>query len=74
MLLRIPSMYFTRISRMLKAAILRSQVVDNIMSRGSPKKAPLGKVDYFKKEWEAFVRGVVKEWETLNIVSVFVLS
>ena len=74
MLLRIPSMYFTRISRMSKVAIMRSQVVDTVITRIGRKKTPLRRVDYFKKEWEVFVRGVVKEWETLNIVSVLVLS
>lgn len=76
MLLRIPSMYFTRISRMSKAAIMRtrSQGVDSMMFRISRNKPFLGRVDYFKKEWENFIRGVVKEWETLNIVSVLLLS
>ena len=74
MLLRIPSMYFTRISRMSKVAIVRSQGVEELMARAIRNKSNSGKIDYFKKEWEVFVRGVVKEWETFNIVSVLLLS
>jgi hypothetical protein len=38
------------------------------------KEDPLMSVAHFKSTWESFVDSIMREWKTLNIVSVLLLS
>ena len=83
MLLRIPSMYHTRLCQLFADADVSKpdieQLIKNI-DKGetfaedwSPSSTTPG-LKRFKHNWEAFVDQVMQEWKTLNVVSALLLS
>ncbi|KAF8520030.1 hypothetical protein BU17DRAFT_21565, partial [Hysterangium stoloniferum] len=87
LLLRIPSIYFTRVSRVFSDAELsRPEVQRMIEGRNkgeefrwpadhewvAPNVSPA--MIRFKESWETFVESVLKEWKTLNVVSALLLT
>ncbi|THH05929.1 hypothetical protein EW145_g4438 [Phellinidium pouzarii] len=82
-LLRLPSMYFTRVSHIFEEADVTrpemQRMIDGV-TRGldlthdwtPPNVSPA--LARFKISWEDFVDTVVQEWKTLNVVSALLLS
>lgn len=86
-LLRLPSIYFTRVSRVFAdAEISRPEVQRMIDGRNkdeayrwpanhewvAPNVSPA--LIRFKESWETFVESVLKEWKTLNVVSALLMT
>ena len=88
-LLRLPYMYFSRVTRIfeeadmsmpqikqgiLEAAIQLKEPVKGIADAW--KLEPVESVQYSKLEntWQSFIDSLMKEWKTLNIISVLLLS
>jgi len=86
-LLRLPSIYFTRVSRVFEEAeVSRPEVQRMIEGRNKgevfrwpadhewvvPNVSPA--LIRFKESWESFVESVLKEWKTLNVVSALLLT
>lgn len=83
LLLRIPSMYFTRVSRLFEEAeVTRPEIqrmIDGVAQGLNlthdwtpPNVSPT--LARFKMNWEEFVDIVIQEWKTLNVVSALLLS
>ena len=85
MLLRLPSMYFTRISRLFEEAeVTRLEIQGMIdgaangwdwtrLTDWNPAHASPA-LRCFKRSWEEFIEIVIQEWKTLNVVSVLLLG
>jgi len=88
-LLRLPYMYFSRVTRIfeeaettmpqikegiLAAAIRLKEPVKNVADAW--KLEPVESVQYSKlrKTWQSFIDSLIREWKTLNIISVLLLS
>lgn len=84
-LLRLPSIYFTRVSRVFSdAEVSRPEVQRMIEGRNrgdewpadhewvAPNVSPA--LIRFKESWETFVESVLKEWKTLNVLSALLLT
>ena len=88
-LLRLPYMYFSRVTRIfeeadmsmpqikqgiLEAAIQLKEPVKGIADAW--KLEPVENVQYFKLQntWQSFIDSLIREWKTLNIISVLLLS
>ena len=83
LLLRLPSLYFTRVSRIFEEAQVSRPEMERMIlgcARGvdfpndwsPPTVSPA--LSRFKHNWENFIDQVIKEWKTLNIVSALLLS
>ena len=87
MLLRLPSMYFSRVSRVFEDAEVSRPEVERMvvgLEMGEAFRWP-SKHEWvtpnvspalirFKESWESFVDSVLKEWKTLNVVSALLLT
>ncbi|KAJ7065400.1 hypothetical protein C8F01DRAFT_744447 [Mycena amicta] len=94
LLLRIPSLYFSRVTRIFEEARLslpdikrmaRSRVEEwddkqnpNQMPSflfGHPDRGPLPRsLLNFKTSWDSFIDSLMREWKTLNVISVLLMS
>ena len=83
LLLRLPSIYFSRVSRLfVEAEVSRPEV--QILIDGCARGAPFPtewnsstvspSLVRFKLSWEDFIDTVTREWKTLNVVSALLLS
>ncbi|KAH8115641.1 hypothetical protein DFH11DRAFT_1725871 [Phellopilus nigrolimitatus] len=83
LLLRLPSLYFTRVSRIFEEAeVTRPEIqrmidgcvygLDFPYEWTAPNVSPA--LIRFKSSWEEFVDTVIQEWKTLNVVSALLLS
>lgn len=82
-LLRLPSTYFSRVSRIFEDAAVTKPEIDKLIQRVSegaelPREWTTQLVSpaliRFKARWEEFVDGAIKEWKTLNLVSALLSS
>jgi len=84
-LLRLPYMYFYRVTRIFEEAQLRMSEIERmaIEASGAWKSAtgwdfqPIvtsTPYENLQKSWDAFINDLLREWKTLNIVSVLLLS
>ncbi|TFK37838.1 hypothetical protein BDQ12DRAFT_140222 [Crucibulum laeve] len=89
-LLRLPSLYFSRVSRIFEEAELSMPQIKQMAIettsqwKDSSRGIPAGwnfepsimtpAYSNLKGEWEIFIDSLMKEWKTLNIVSVLLLS
>ncbi|GJJ07955.1 hypothetical protein Clacol_002162 [Clathrus columnatus] len=86
-LLRLPSIYFSRVSRVFTDAELSRPEVERMIERrnqidGSHWPADHDWIDpnvspamiRFKESWEGFIESVLKEWKTLNVISALLLT
>jgi hypothetical protein len=88
-LLRLPSLYFSRVARIFEDADLTMpeikrmalelanvhqenvhQVLFTNLSRNAPATSPFWAL---KASWESFIESLLREWKTLNIISVLLL-
>lgn len=67
-LLKLPSIYFTRISRVFKEAKISGEDIDNLTVMSASRD-----VEVFEERWTEFVGLLVEEWKTLNIISALLL-
>jgi hypothetical protein len=89
MLLHLPALYFTRVSRILEDAELTMHKVRQLYKpaqhtavaeptsdeeRAKEKEEELLSVAHFRMMWGLFVDSIVREWKTLNIISALLLS
>jgi hypothetical protein len=87
MLLRLPSIYFSRVSLVFSdAEVSRPEVQRMIEGRNrgeayhwpadhewvAPNVSP--SLIRFKESWESFVESVLKEWKTLNVLSALLMT
>ncbi|KAG8902770.1 hypothetical protein FRB99_004132 [Tulasnella sp. 403] len=84
-LLRLPSLYFQRVWRIIFEANVTRAELDQIIQQRQlgvefpisvqwvPPVVPPG-LARFRNEWEEFVDSLVKEWKTFNVVSALLLS
>lgn len=86
-LLRLPSIYFSRVSRVFTAAELSRPEVERIIEGRNQFDRSRWPADHewvapnvspamirFKESWESFIESVLKEWKTLNVVSALLLT
>ncbi|KAJ3562317.1 hypothetical protein NP233_g9650 [Leucocoprinus birnbaumii] len=89
-LLRLPSLYFSRVARVFEDADLtmpeikrmalelanaRSEDVHQAVFTNLSHKAPATSPFWtLKSNWESFIDSLLREWKTLNIISVLLLS
>lgn len=86
-LLRLPSIYFTRVSRVFEDAEVSRPEVQRMIEGRNIGEAYRWPADYewvapnvspslirFKESWESFVESVLKEWKTLNVVSTLLMT
>lgn len=82
-LLRVPSMYFTRVSRIFEEAEVSRPDIERMIQGcamgldfphewAPPQVSPA--LSRFKVSWEDFIDSVIREWKTLNVVSALLLS
>ncbi|PPQ74666.1 hypothetical protein CVT24_003823 [Panaeolus cyanescens] len=85
LLLRLPSLYFSRVSRIfLEAEVTMPEIKQGVLadaqyfkSQGPYPPEPCFVSPCYQKlqnSWEGFIDSLLKEWKTLNIVSVLLLS
>ena len=84
-LLRLPSMYFTRICRLFEEAEVTRPEIQNMIDGAAngwdwtrardwaPANAS-PQLRVFKSSWEEFIEIVIQEWKTLNVVSALLLG
>lgn len=68
-LLKLPSMYFTRVSKIFRLAKVRGTDVEKLRGAGTSEA-----LRDFQTLWSDFVDTLIKEWKTLNVVSALLLS
>jgi hypothetical protein len=73
-LLYLPTLYYTRVTRILEDAEQMIPAVRKLYSSDSPQQETASFIASFKVSWELFVDSIMREWNTLNIVSVLLLS
>jgi len=88
-LLRLPYMYFSRVTRIFEEAeMTMPQIKEGILAAALQLKEPVKNVaDAWKLEpvesvqysklqntWQSFIDSLMREWKTLNIISVLLLS
>ena len=86
-LLRLPSIYFSRVCRVFEDAEVSRPEVERMvegLEMGETFRWPANHewvvpnvspaLIRFKESWESFVDSVLKEWKTLNVVSALLLS
>ncbi|KAJ7490643.1 hypothetical protein FB451DRAFT_623051 [Mycena latifolia] len=89
-LLRIPSLYFSRVTRIFEDAQvtlpeIRRMALDEWNSKEKTKKAHMFFAQHdptvlprslltFRSSWEGFIDSLMREWKTFNIISVLLLS
>ena len=89
LLLRLPSLYFSRVARIFEEADLTLPEIKK-MALETALHSPLGSLDglsfetgiavvppqyeRLKVTWESFIDSVMREWKTFNIISVLLLS
>ena len=89
LLLRLPSLYFSRVARIFEEADLTLPEIKKMAletaSRGLPStfdaltlEAGIAAVppqyEKLKTTWEEFIDSIMREWKTFNIISVLLLS
>ncbi|TFK37839.1 hypothetical protein BDQ12DRAFT_140223 [Crucibulum laeve] len=86
LLLRLPSLYFSRVTGIFEEADLSMPEIKKMAletssawrdsSRGLPHVLSLEPASnlYLKYTWEAFIDSLMREWKTLNIVSILLVS
>ncbi|KJA18069.1 hypothetical protein HYPSUDRAFT_45651 [Hypholoma sublateritium FD-334 SS-4] len=89
LLLRLPSLYFSRVARIFEEADLTLPEIKKMAletaSQGSPDSfdalsfeagitAVPPQYERLKTTWESFIDSVMREWKTFNIISVLLLS
>ncbi|RDB16437.1 hypothetical protein Hypma_002758 [Hypsizygus marmoreus] len=87
--LRIPMFYFTRVTRIFKEARLSAddltkKVIDSLVVQQTPGQRLHAnayfvdindsRVSSLKTLWESFIDALMREWKTINIISVLLLS
>ena len=84
-LLRLPSLYFSRVWRIIfEAQVTRAELNQIIQQRRLGTDFPI-QVQWvppvvspglarFKDEWEDFIDGLLREWKTFNVVAALLLS
>lgn len=70
-LFRMPSMYFSRVVRILSNSKIKNKEMDLLRSPGKVK--PTDELRQFRGLWNEFVDTLITEWQTLNIVSALLL-
>lgn len=70
-LLRLPSMYFTRVPRIFRLAKFRHMDVKKLEVEGAGTSQAL---TFFHQLRTEFIDALLKEWKTLNLVSALLLS
>ena len=82
-MLRLPALYFSRVSRVFEDAALSMDDIRHIMATAShsqrmelewDEEALSSELRAFKATWREFIKSVVTEWKTLNVISVLLLS
>ncbi|KAH6916445.1 hypothetical protein BKA70DRAFT_1068372, partial [Coprinopsis sp. MPI-PUGE-AT-0042] len=87
-LLRLPSLYFSRVARIFEEADLSlGEIKEMALESASkskamhvdaffmePHSATLPAYESLKRTWEGFIDSVMREWKTFNIISVLLLS
>ncbi|KAG2011214.1 hypothetical protein CC2G_011359 [Coprinopsis cinerea AmutBmut pab1-1] len=87
-LLRLPSLYFSRVARIFEEADLSLSELKKMALETATKSNSYGPSAYFleahsnlppvyeslKNTWEGFIDSVMREWKTFNIISVLLLS
>jgi hypothetical protein len=86
-LLRLPSIYFSRVSRVFADAEVSRPEVQHMIEGRNKGEAYRWPADHewvapnvspalirFKESWESFVESVLKEWKTLNVVSTLLMT
>jgi hypothetical protein len=85
-MLRVPSLYFSRVTRIFKdaefsmpeikraalEAVRGGRYGGNINGKSSKKQTEMN--TQLKATWDSFIDSLLREWKTLNLVSVFLLS
>lgn len=82
LLLRLPSLYFSRVSRLFEDAnlslpdIQRMAVINgDSMASWRPEVTDLPpRLRQFKMSWEGFIDALLQEWKTQNVISALMLS
>jgi hypothetical protein len=86
-LLGLPTIYFSRVSHVFEGADVSGPEIQRMVEGRKEEDAYRWPGDHewvapnvspalirFKESWETFVASVVKEWETLNVVSALLLT
>ncbi|KAJ7832002.1 hypothetical protein B0H13DRAFT_243382 [Mycena leptocephala] len=88
-LLRIPSLYFSRVARIFEDAQLSLPDIKRMAlataDEWNPKEGPMFLAHHdqttlprtllnFRSSWEGFIDSLMREWKTLNIIAVLLLS
>jgi hypothetical protein len=87
-LLRLPSLYFSRVARIFEEADLSLGEIKEMVLESASKSKAMHVDDFFmesqtatspayeslKRTWEGFIDSVMREWKTFNIISVLLLS
>jgi hypothetical protein len=87
-LLRLPSLYFSRVARIFEEADLTLPEIKKMAleTASQGKNAQFDHIQVFessnvppqyerlKSTWESFIDSVMREWKTYNIISVLLLS
>jgi hypothetical protein len=88
-LLRIPSLYFSRVARIFEDAQLSLPDIKRMTlataDEWNPKEGPMFLAHHdqttlprtllnFRSSWEGFIDSLMREWKTLNIIAVLLLS
>lgn len=71
-LLRIPSMYFSRVSRVFRTARISDKDIQDMRGTGELDATP--QLVRFRDLWVEFIDQLIKEWKTLNIIAALLLS
>jgi hypothetical protein len=92
LLLRIPALYFSRVTRIFEDARLSLPDIKRMArakadqwnpsenfiwqpSMQTPDQMPLPRsLLQFRSSWESFIDSLMREWKTLNVISVLLLS
>lgn len=71
-LLRIPSMYFSRVSRVFRTARISGKDIQDMRGTGELDATP--QMVRFRDLWVDFIDQLIKEWKTLNVIAALLLS
>ncbi|KAF8972432.1 hypothetical protein BDZ97DRAFT_832381 [Flammula alnicola] len=87
LLLRLPSLYFSRVARIFEEADLTLPEIKKMAletaSRGKGNEFDIHSIEHsnvplqyerLKSTWESFIDSLMREWKTFNIISVLLLS
>jgi len=87
LLLRLPSIYFARVTHVFIDAEVSRPEVQRMIDERNQREGYWWPADHewvspnvsstmirFKESWESFIESVLKEWKTLNVVSALLLT